>query len=370
MADSISLRVHFIDETRAAFDRQGIEVPWPEDELLELSSDSLQGHQGLLSIEDLAFCIEQRVERAYSLQTGGQDRAKVRVLAIRKRGDQQILDWEQPASQLLQNGDSISVECNAMTRSNFQKGKANGKGKGSGTKGKGKGMDPEEILKMIRKTLRFNLNDRVLCNCGPRWLSGYVVGTAVPNEEGLLPYLVKTDPLPGLPSGTISVPGDDDECCVQEVCFHPEKQLSLVKAVAPILTGATRPKLRFSLGDSVVCRVRNDAADGLESWVHGTVSAQWPELPGSRKWELNGMSGEYPAVVAYKVNLTLGGWVYCHKDHHTLIRRKGWEPQQRVKGISTRMEVRKLQDGSKEKVDHQTERCKPFLEEDSEDTDE
>mmetsp|Transcript_69900 Transcript_69900/g.138368 ORF Transcript_69900/g.138368 Transcript_69900/m.138368 type:complete len:364 (-) Transcript_69900:252-1343(-) len=363
MADSISLRVHFIDETLAAFDRQGIELPWPEDELLPISSYDLEGHQGLLNIEDLAFCIEQRVERAYTLQTRGQDSAKVRVLAIRKRGDQQILDWEQPANQLLQNGDSISVECNAMTRSNFQK------GKGKGTKGKGKGKNPEDILKMIRKKLRFDLNDRVLCNCGSRWLCGHIVGTAVPNEGGLLPYLVKTDPLPGLPSGTISVPGDDDECCIQEVCFNLEK-LHLVKAVAPIMASATRPKLRFRLGDSVVCRVRNDAADGLERWVDGTVNAEWPELPGSRQWELNGMCGEYPAVVAYQINLTLGGWVYCHKDHHTLIRRKGWAPQQRVKGISARMEVRKLEDGGKEKVDHQTERCKPFLEDDSEDTDE
>lgn len=366
MADSISLRVHFIDETRAAFDRQGIELPWPEDELLEICSGDLEGHQGLLNIEDLAMCIERRVECAYSLQTGGQDSAKVRVLATRKRGDEQILDWEQPASQLLKNGDSISVECNAMTRSNFRKGKGKGK-----VKGKGKGMDPEEILKMIRKNLRFDLNDRVLCNCGPRWLIGHIVGTAVPNEVGLLPYLVKTDPLPGFPSGTISVPGDDDECCIQEVCFNLEK-LNLVKAAAPILASATRPKLRFSPGDSVVCRVRNDAADGLERWVDGTVGAQWPELPGSRQWELNGMCGEYSAVVAYQIKLTLGGWLYCHRDHHTLIRQKGWEPQQRVKGISARMEVRKLEDGSKEKVDHQTARRKPFLEEsdDSEDTDE
>jgi len=364
MALSISLRVHFIDETLAAFDRQGIELPWPEDEMLEMCSDDLEGHRGLLNIEDLAMCIERRVERAFALQTEGQDSAKVRVLATRKRGDQQILDWEQPASQLLENGDSISIECNVMTRSNFRK------GKGKGTKVKGKGKDPEEILKIIRKSLRFALNDRVLCNCGPRWLSGHIVGTAVPNEEGLLPYLVKTDPLPGLPSGTISVPGDDDECCIQEVCFHPEKQLNLVKAIAPILAGATRPKLRFSLGDSVVCRVRNDAADGLERWVDGTVGAEWPQLPGSRQWELNGMCGEYSAAVAYQVDLTLGGWVYCHKDHHTLIRRKGWEPQQRVKGISTRLEVRKLEDGGKEKVDHQTERRKPFLGDDSEDTDE
>jgi len=353
MADRIRLRVHFIEETQAAFNRQGINLPWPEDELLEITNDDGEGYQETLTIEDIAFWIEARVERAYSLQTGGKDSAQVQVMATRKRGDEQILDWEQPASQLLMNGDTISVECNAMTRSN-----ARGR------------MNPEEILKQIRKQLRFDLNDRVLCFCGPRWLSGHVVGTAVPDQAGLLPYLVKTDALPGLPSSTISVPSDDDGCCTQEVCFDPSKQLHLVRAAAPILTGATRPKLRFGVGDGVVCRVPNEPSDGLERWVEGTISVEWPELPGTRQWEVNGVRGEYPAVVAYQVNLTLGGWLYCHKDHYTLIRRKGWEPLQRVRGVSKRMEVRTLEDGGKEQVDHQTERRKRILEMDSEDEDE
>ena len=109
----------------------------------------------------------------------------------------------------------------------------------------------KQNLKDIRKTLRFSLSDRVICNCGPLWLPGSVVGTAVESDGELFPYLVKTDPIPGMPSrtwvglwdpftfsligfirtlytnifsqrvpkanqGTISVPSDSGQVCVQE----------------------------------------------------------------------------------------------------------------------------------------------------------
>ena len=46
------------------------------------------------------------------------------------------------------------------------------------------------VLKEIRKNLRFGLSDRVLCNCGPLWLSGGIVGSAVESEGELFPYVV------------------------------------------------------------------------------------------------------------------------------------------------------------------------------------
>merc|ERR1719198_636890 len=110
----------------------------------------------------------------------------------------------------------------------------------------------EEMLEQIRAQLRFTLNDRVLCFCGPRWLSGHIVGTAVPDDD-LLPYLIKTDPIPGLPTKTISAPSDSDGCITQEICFDPVNQLHLVRAAASIVTEASKPKLRFALGDKVVC---------------------------------------------------------------------------------------------------------------------
>merc|ERR1719335_80623 len=73
------------------------------------------------------------------------------------------------------------------------------------------------------------------------------------------------------------------------------------------------------------------------------------------------VSGKFPGFVPYKIDLTSGGWVYCHRDNHTLIRRQGMEPLTRVRGISKRLEVRKGQDGSKEKIDHMTERRKRLM---------
>ena len=60
----------------------------------------------------------------------------------------------------------------------------------------------KQNLKEIRKTLRFGLSDRVLCNCGGLWLPGSVVGTAVESDGEIFPYVVKTDPIPGMPSST------------------------------------------------------------------------------------------------------------------------------------------------------------------------
>jgi len=204
------------------------------------------------------------------------------------------------------------------------------------------------------------------------WLAGHVVGTAVPDDygdDGMLPYLVKTDAIPGLPGKTISVPSDRDEICMQEVCFDPNSQLHMVKAAAPLLTGSQKPKLRFAAGDVVTCRLRNHPKDGLENWVVGTVASVWPQLPGQLKWEIDSISGEFPSIVAYKVRLSTGGWVYCHRDHHTLIRREGMQPQTRVKGISKRMEKRITEDGRREQVDHQTERRKIMPDSDSDDSD-
>merc|ERR1712194_326507 len=128
-----------------------------------------------------------------------------------------------------------------------------------------------------------------------------------------------------------------------------------------------RSKLRFAVGDSVVCRLKN-AKDGLERWVKGKVSVAWPELPGPHDWDLEIAKGEFAKEVPYKVDLSgsdsgiAGEWVYCHIDNHTLIRKAGLEPQTRVKGTSKRLEERTLPDGGKEKFDHQTSRGKRLLE--------
>jgi len=254
----------------------------------------------------------------------------------------------------------------------FMKGKGKNSGRGQPNmttvrqSQKQEPQDTERELGELRERLRFGLNDRLLCNLGPRWLSGVVVGTAVPDpeEEGeILPYLVKTDPLPGLPGRTISVPCDEEDTCTLEVCFDPASslQLGLIKAAAAVLKEGSKPKLRFAVGESVVCRINNDPKDGLERWVPGMIDKLWPILPGEKTWDMFGVSGEYADSVPYEVALTSGRRVFCHRDDYTLIRREGLQPQTRVKGISKRMEVRSNEDGSKETIDHVTERRKVVI---------
>jgi len=343
MACSITLRVRLNKETAERFGPSGFNIPWAETQPREIRCS-----EPPLTIEDIAAWIEARVEGIYFQQTGGEDRGQAQVQQIRRAGSSRsrTLPWGDHADQYLRDGDTIVIGCAFVTE---------------WMAASRQPKFTEEELQVYRSMLRFGLNDRVLCYCGPRWLSGLVVGTAVPEEKTLLPYLVKTDPLPGLPSRTISVPSDRDDVCVQEVCFDPKTQLELVQAAAQAVKESARPKLRFAVGDRVVVRVRNSAEDALEQWLPGAVCSTWPQLGGERKWELGDVAGEFPDAVPYQVDLGSAGLVYCHRDHFTLIRREGMQPQTRVKGISKRMEVVTAADGSREQVDHQTERRKRFL---------
>lgn len=301
-------------------------------------------------IDDVALTVEQYLENLYSAQIAEDGkRIQVQVQAVWHFKTQKELNFQDEVSQSLSPGDRVVVAAMALgpMSKNFDLSQL-------------QPMFTEEDIEELRKRLRFGLNDRVLCQCGPRWLSGWIVGTAVADDEDLLPYLVKTDPLPGLPSATISVPRDLEEICVQEVCFDPNTQLDLVKCAASLVPETKRPKLRFGVGDKIVCRVRNSPQDGLEQWVPGVINEIWPALPGEEKWDMGDASGKYPDVVPYKINLA-SGWVFCHKDDHTLIRREGMQPVTRVRGISKRMELRQCADGSKERIDHVTERRKRMI---------
>lgn len=303
-----------------------------------------------MTIDDISMWIESRVEGMYNQMTRGGDKGQAQVISIRRQDSQNnSLPWGDHADQLLKDGDTIIVDCrmaSGMMRAMMQQLQ----------------QPKEEDLKRVRDSLRFDLNDRVVCYCGPRWFSGHVVGSAVPDEGEILPYLVKTDPVSGCPTRTISVPSDNDEICTQEVCFDPLSQLHLVKAAAQEVKGSVRPKLRFGVGDGVVVRIKNSAKDGLEQWVEGRVGSTWPKLDNPLEtWEVGGVSGVFPETVPYKVDLGNGGWVYVHRDNFTLIRREGLQPQTRVKGISKRMEVLEAPDGSREKIDYQTERRKRML---------
>lgn len=185
--------------------------------------------------------------------------------------------------------------------------------------------------------MRYGLNDRVICRSGSRWSSGHIVGTAVFEEDGLFQlssYLVKTDPRPGIQSSIIRVENDNDETCKLEVCFDPCSELHLIKAAVAVPPKSRKPRTRFAVGSKVVCRVCNNIGDGLERWVSGTVSLIWAKLAGELTSEFH---SAHLDVVPYKIDLSSGSWIYCHKDDHTLIRREGMQPQIRVRGTSKRM---------------------------------
>jgi len=217
--------------------------------------------------------------------------------------------------------------------------------------------EQEQAWQQQRPDLRFDLNDRVVCNLGVRWAAGHIVGTD-PDMKDDWCYVVKLDNRPGLVGRTISVPHDSDHVCVQEVCFLPP-QMEQVKGAAPeIPETSAKSTLRFASGDRVSVRVRN-GADKLENWLPGKVDAEYPELPGPHTWgDEDEVMGSFPIKVAYRVKLDRGGVVFCHLDNYTLIRREGLEPQTRVKGISKRMEERKTPDGALVRFDHGTERQK------------
>jgi len=332
LPDSISVYVKWCPETKELFDNYRIR--WNEKELVIMQFPDVP-----VTIEDMGNWIETRVERIYELSTQGMDKIMVQCqyLTTAYRPDK-YLPWQEPAHRYFRDGDVVMVQCQAMSAQQ---------------------RDPftKEEIEEFKKTLRFEQGDRVLCNCGQLWISGWIVGSAVEDDQDLLPYVVKTDPIPGLPSRTISVPHDRDEVCVQEVCFNPSSELHFVKCAATRLAGSAKPQLRFTEGDKVAVRLKN-GPDGLERWVSGCVTDLWPSLPGKLQWEIEGVTGEYPKEVPYRVDMSPLGWCFVHRDDHTLIRREGLQPQTRVKGMSKRLEVRRCEDGSREQVDHQTERRK------------
>eukprot|EP00747_Dinoflagellata_sp_TGD_P178909 gnl/TRDRNA2_/TRDRNA2_28803_c0_seq1.p1 gnl/TRDRNA2_/TRDRNA2_28803_c0~~gnl/TRDRNA2_/TRDRNA2_28803_c0_seq1.p1 ORF type:complete len:361 (-),score=51.06 gnl/TRDRNA2_/TRDRNA2_28803_c0_seq1:63-1145(-) len=349
MANSIKLCVQLTKKTLDVLSQCGLAVPWNE----VLKEFNFQVREPPITIEDLSTTIEDLIEESY-YRYGGKGQIQCQTRMVTDKSEKR-LPFGDYATHLLKPGDTIILDMMAVTQQPQPQ------------------FTAQDIEK-LRSTLRFGLNDRVLCFVGPRWLAGHIVGTAVVDEGDILPYLVKTDPNPGLPSRTISVPNDSDNICRQEICFNPTSQMHLVKGAARTLPaskkgGFIKPKLRFAVGDKVVCRIQSNPDDGLEQWAPGSISEVWPNLPGELAWDMGEVKGQFPEVVPYKVDMSSGEWVFCHWDDHSLIRREGFEPLTRVRGISQRMEVRTAKDGTKEKVDHATERRKRIIEldEDNED---
>jgi len=347
MPSSIKLAVILTEQSKANLRDVWLEASWED----LMRSMTFSSSKPSLQMEDVAEQVETYIENIYQARYKGQwGQIQVQVFKMMNQaGNKELFfkDNKDNVNQHFNPGDTLVVELDAVSTSN-----------------QAMQQEPEfteEMIEKARSLLRFGLNDRVLCNCGPRWLLGHVVGTAVPDDE-LIPYLVKTDALPGLPSGTISVPSDDDGCCIQEVCFDPATQLDLVRCAAAVVTESRKPKLRFAVGDDIACRIRNNPEDGLENWVRGCITEVWPNI-GVATWDMGEATGKFSEIVPYKVNLASDKWVYCHRDDHTLIRRQGMQPRTRIKGTSKRMETVTEEDGRRIRIDHVTERRKVLLDE-------
>lgn len=113
-------------------------------------------------------------------------------------------------------------------------------------------------------------------------------------------------------------------------------------------------KLRFSCGDSVGFRV-GDHDDGSDQWFNGVVRETWAKLSGPCTFE----EIQFAQFVTYRLEVDPShafeeSVFYCHRDDHTLIRKPQNIPQIRTRGISKRMEKRRLVDGAWEMFDHVT----------------
>jgi len=206
----------------------------------------------------------------------------------------------------------------------------------------------------MKCTYRFEQKDRVLCCVGDRWLPGSVLSTDVEDTEEpdgeRLPYVVKTDGLPGFEGRTISAPCDEDGTICRERCWHEETEQELAMWSAPVVPPRLRKPLRFALGDAVAIRIW-DHDDGREQWALGLITAVWHPLPGPHDAEGFLASGE---AVPYRVQVEGEGSYLCIRDEHTLIRKPENVPRTLGFGISKRFEKRKLPDGTVEKFDHLT----------------
>ena len=209
----------------------------------------------------------------------------------------------------------------------------------------------------------FHKFDRVVCNVGRerQWAAGTIQSV---NEDDpidprgpKLPYVVKIDPPD---ARLISVPRDEYEVCRAEVCFG-QRAGALLFTLFCLPLRKDRRKLRFGVGERVVCAVE-DESDDWTVWRTGTVldvdfsiedeaKAVFP----TRDW--SGEAGRVP----YRVQLDGSVCVLVHRDEHWLIRDLALQPEgprQAADGTRAlkRLEKRPKSDGVDEwqAIDHMT----------------
>ena len=199
----------------------------------------------------------------------------------------------------------------------------------------------------------FCIGDRVCCYRGrPGWCLGVVSLVDEPLEDplghptdGVIPYVVMLDGTQKL----VSVPADDEECIVPEMCW-PDSFAASEDGPLPPRVGPSRHALRFAVGDHVVCLVAAGTWRKLR-WAAGVVAEQWAQC---------GAWGAEEAA-AYRICVIDSGYsVLAYRDDHSLVR----DPKLQHEGPCTRegrerfQRKRGLEGDGWETVDQQTRRVR------------
>jgi len=214
----------------------------------------------------------------------------------------------------------------------------------------------------VKKELRFQIRERVVCNVGSSWASGSVqaINQADPERAWIkLPYVVKIDPPM---NRLISAPVDKEDTVCAEVCFRQDKEDYVQFTLFCVPLRHKTSARRFVAGDRVACAISSD--ESSTAWAAGTVkevdlnmAEAAAKLCPNKEWP----SG--PPTVPYLVDLDAGWPVHVHRDEHWLVRDLELQPEgarQAADGTRclVRIEIRPKGEGW-EAVDHQTCKVRP-----------
>ena len=147
--------------------------------------------------------------------------------------------------------------------------------------------------------MRFKVDDRVMCNMGPKgWLPGVVHGVKVRQD--------------GMPDGyctayKVQLWISDTEGGPRKFVQAPHDVDQIIQAAPPLMMRNADPEtLRFSVGDEVLCNVNNE-------WAKGVVEVVMP-------WDAVRMPPDMCG--AYSVKRADGkGVIMAPVDHPQLVRR-------------------------------------------------
>ena len=207
---------------------------------------------------------------------------------------------------------------------------------------------------------RFGQYDRVHCNIGGDvgWASGNVQAVDQQTEEGSLPYVVMLDPPI---KELVSVPADAGFCVLPSVCFAESPAggpcAEKIASEATVTSPTRRRKLRFAVGDRVVCLCAGpDGTDWPRRWMAATVGALWHQPAGAAD------GAALPYVLDLDAVDTCGRWeqpepVLAHRDDCMYVRSLDLQPPgECANGVALqRFATRRHEEmGVDERVDHQT----------------